>query len=106
MSKWELVRDFVNSHEIFTKTDMRKNLNIPNTSNYTESQYISHMLNVGFLKRTGRGSYERICKVPENMSTKQITNLVTNKEKREKIMTILYRKEKLKNLQSIEKSST
>ena len=104
MTKWELVRNFVNTHDIFTKTDMRKNLNIRSTSNYTESQYVSHMLKVGFLKRSGRGSYERVCKIPENMSTNQIINLVSNKEKREKLMTILFRKEKLKALQLINNS--
>jgi hypothetical protein len=73
---------------------MRKELTIIGS---TESQYILLMMNSEFLKRKSRGKYERVCKVPKNMSTNQIQKLAYDSEKRIKF----FRKEKLKNLQSI-----
>ena len=100
MNKWISVREFVNSHKKFTKKEMRKELNIDSCSNYTESQYISNMLKVGFIKRIGRGSYERLIKVPITMSTNKMQILIYDEDKKSKLLTTLMRKEKLENLRS------
>lgn len=99
ISKWKLVKNFVNSHEIFTKKEMRDTLKLIKSSNYTESQYVNHMLNAGFVKRIGRGKYQRMIDIPISLSTTKIVQLsYMNRKEREKYILKLVRKQKIKNI--------
>ena len=99
LSKWQLVKEFVNANEFFDKKLMRTTLNIKESSNYTESQYVSYMLSVGFVKRIGRGKYQRIIKIPKNVSSTLIYKLsYSDREFTTKYMKKLIRKQKLENL--------
>jgi len=97
-NKWQLVKDFVNANEFFDKKLMRFTLNIKESSNYTEGQYVNHMMNAGFVKRIGRGKYERLIKIPENVSSSMIYKLSYDNEFTKKYMLTLARKQKLKNI--------
>lgn len=95
MSRWQEVKDFVNSKIDFTKKDMRVHFDgIGNT----ESQYILLMLNAEFIQRTGHGKYKRLITIPNNISSSLMQELAYNTEKRNKIMMILKRKEKLNKI--------
>lgn len=100
MNKWEMVKTFVNQNKVFTKSQMRKELNVAKSSNYTESQYINSLLNVGIVKRIGRGKYERIFLIPKSLSTSKLSilaygNSPEDKEIRMKFLKSLTRKQKL-----------
>jgi hypothetical protein len=97
-NKWQLVKDFVNANEIIDKKIMRSTLNIKDSSNYTEGQYINHMLNAGFVRRISRGKYERLVKIPEKMSSSTIYRLSYDLEFTKKYMIALLRKQKLNNI--------
>ena len=84
---------------------MRIALNIKKSSYYTECQYISNIFHAEFIKRIGIGSYERIVKVPEFISSNKMCELAYNKEKRDKLISTLIRKEKLQNLEHIKLDS-
>ena len=100
INKWELVRDFVNNNKKFTKSEMRKTLNIASSSNYTEGQYVNHMMNAGFVERTGRGAYSRIIKIPKNVTSTLIVKLSYDKILRGSLMKKLTRKQKLENIKN------
>jgi hypothetical protein len=100
--KWKVVKDFVNSHEIFTRRELRIKLNIRSIGDYTESQYINHIKNAGFIKRIERGKYKRIMKIPKSISSTKIANIgYMSKEEKQKILLVLIRKEKLQNINNI-----
>ena len=91
ISKWQLVKDFVNANNIFTTSDIRKKLN----TGYTGSLYILHLMNAGFLKRIERGKYQKIITIPKYITSSYLQKLAYNDIEKKKIMTILARKEKL-----------
>lgn len=101
MNKWELVKEFVNNNEFFDKKQMRNTLNIKKSSNYTESQYVNHMMNAGFVKRIGRAKYQRIIKIPKNISSTLIYKLSYDREFSKKYLSKIVRKQKLENIKSI-----
>jgi len=101
MSKWELIRNFVNSNsEIFTTKDVRtyvdlKTQNITKYTASTESQYVLHMMHCGFIKRLSRGKYQRQIMIPEFVSSTLLQTLAYDKGKRDDFMRKFMRKQKL-----------
>ena len=99
INKWIIVKDFVNQNEVFEKKTMRATLNIKDAeSGYTESLYINHLKNAGFLKRIGRGKYKRLVKIPDSMNSGQILKLSYDYALAKKYMVTLIRKQKLENI--------
>jgi len=98
INKWQLVKDFVNANEFFDKKLMRTTLNIKESSNYTEGQYITHMMNAGFVKRLSRGKFQRIIKIPKEISSTRIYQLSYGSEDSKIYIKKLIRKQKLDNI--------
>lgn len=96
-NKWAEVKDFVNSKIDFTKKEMTQYFD---GIGYTEHQYILLMLNAGFIERTGRGKYKKLITIPDYISSSLMQQLAYNTEKRNKLMIILKRKEKLLKIKS------
>ena len=94
-NKWQLVKEFVNANEFFDMKLMRSTLNISKCSNYTEGQYVHHMMNAGFVRSIARGKYERLIKIPEKMSSSTIYRLSYDREFARKYLIISTRKQKL-----------
>jgi len=91
---WRDIKDFVNSHEKFTRKDLYKN------GFYTTGEnYILLMKHVGFINKVGIAKYERIIKIPESLSSTKLYNLVKNKSEGLKYM----RKYKLENIKNLYK---
>jgi len=81
-SKWDIIKDFINSHDAFTKKELREKYNIILCS--TTEQYILLFMNAGFLIRIGRGSYKRDMFIPDNITSSNIIELSYDKIKRDK----------------------
>lgn len=99
-SKWKIIKDYVNSHESFTRKDMRK---VMDNFGHSEDQYILIMTNVGFLEKPKTATYIRLAKIPENMSISKLTKLAYDsdyKEEKQKLLTIIKRKEKLNKIKN------
>ena len=94
MSKWQDVKDFVNSNEKWTRKRIRKIVDKSNTIDI----YVLIMMNAGFVKRIGKGKYKRLIKVPEYVSSSTMQAIAYNEEKRRKFMLTIIRKQKLKNI--------
>jgi len=66
-SKWEIIKEFVNLHDTFTKKELREKYNIPVCS--TIEQYILLMMNAGFLIRIARGTYKLDMVIPDDITS-------------------------------------
>jgi len=94
MTKWDLIKDYVNSHDIIT----RKELKISNLGGNTVDNYINLLRNTQFLTRIGRGKYKRIIKIPNSLSSSKLSKIAYNYELRDKLMKSLIRKQKLDDI--------
>ena len=94
MNKWNDVKNFVNSHDIFTRKELKKE----SLSDNTVDNYINYIIKAGFIDRIGRGKYKLLIKIPKYISSSIIFVLAYNEEKRTKLMTSLIRKQKLENI--------
>lgn len=91
MTEWNKVKEFINTHEIFTRKDFYKY-----GCNTTGEQYLVKIRSIGFVERTDIAEYKRIYKIPDTLSTTKINKLLENKF--EFLKYIRYEKlKKLKN---------
>lgn len=98
LNKWKRLKEFINSREngVFTRKEMRLLID----ADSTEDQYVNVLRNCQFIVRTSLGKYKRLLKIPMTLSSSKIINLAYDREKRDKYMTILKRKEKLENIKN------
>lgn len=99
-TQWSIVKNFINSHDFFTRKDMRK---VMPDFGHSEDQYILIITNVGFLEKIKTATYVRKAKIPENISISKMIKLAYDrdyKEEKEKLITIIKRKEKLNNIKN------
>ena len=96
MNQWLEYKKYANSHEYFTRKELKENSLHGNTID----NYINLTAKSGFIKKTGRGQYTRILKIPNFISSSLILKLSYDKEKREKILITIIRKEKLENIRN------
>lgn len=94
-NKWQDVKNYVNSNENFTRKEMTKFFE---NFSHTEDQYILFLKHCGFIERISTAKYKRIVKIPDFVSSSLASELSYNKEKREKVMLKLIRKQKLENI--------
>jgi len=92
VNKWQEVKNYVNSHDKFTRKEMTKFYN--GRFGHTEDQYVLFLKHCGYLKKIKIGEYERIMKVPDDISLSLITKLSYDEIERKRI----FRKEKLKKI--------
>ena len=90
MSKWSNVCDFVNENRSFT----RKYMNKVTDGGVTEGQYLNVMLQAKFIKRIGRGEYERLIKIPKSLTSNKMSSIAYSEHGKE-LMKKLVRSEKL-----------
>jgi len=74
MTEWDNIKEFVNLHIKFTRRD----LYVYGFSR-TGEQYILLLKHVGFVNKVDIAKYERLCKIPDTLSSTKISNLVKNK---------------------------
>ena len=83
MTKWDLIRDYINSNEIITRKNIINNLNEKGS---TVDGYINLLKNCEFIKRIGNGIYERISKIPDFLTSNMLTIIAYDKVKRIKLI--------------------
>jgi len=93
MTKWQEIKDYVNSHELFTRKEMKK-IGLGTTGD----MYINNLRNAGFVIRIGRGQYKRIIKIPNYISSSLMVDIAYSEDRRKKFMMTLIRKQKLENI--------
>lgn len=91
MTKWEKIKFFVNSNEIFTRKDVNNELKI-HTHSY--DQYLLLLAHANFIEKTQRGEYKRLRLIPDDVTTNLINKLAYNIE----IRTRYFRKLKLEKI--------
>ncbi len=74
ITEWDNVKCFVNSNTKFTRQDL-----YGYGFSRTGEQYILLLKHVGFVTKVDIGKYERLCKIPDILSSTKILNLVKNK---------------------------
>lgn len=77
-SKWELIRNYVNTHEIIIRKDLEKHLLIGGTSD----NYLNYLVNSGFVKKIGIGKKQRIQMIPEDLSSSMLEKIAYSEPKR------------------------
>ena len=98
MSKWKTVNDFINSNEIFTKSDLKKNISGFKDNNYS---YIFLLIKIGLLCRIDLEKYKRIYKVPENVSYNKIKKISHSSDyDRISFFKLITRNEKLQKIKN------
>jgi len=99
MTKWETVKEFINSNEKFTKKDLKNNISGFKDSNY---QYIIRLMKIGILDRTELAHFKRVVQIPKNISYTKIRKLSYENDKvKLNFLTLMMRKEKLQNIKNI-----
>ena len=91
MTKWDLIKDYINSNEIITRKSIIKNLYEKGS---TVDGYINLLKNCKIIKRIGNGIYERNSKIPTILTSNMLTIIAYDEIKRIK----LFRKLKLEEI--------
>ena len=72
MNKWEIIKNYVNSHDFITRKELRSDDLLVGS---TADNYINMLRNIGFIKRTNLGQYIRIEKIPEELTSTQLQKI-------------------------------
>jgi hypothetical protein len=74
ISKWEIIRNYINSNEIIERKIIDK-------GGSTIDNYINMLINCEFIERINRGKYKRKCTIPD-MTSSMLQEIAYDKEKR------------------------
>lgn len=74
MTEWYNIKEFVNSHEKFTRKELYEY-----GLSTTGEQYLLLIRRVGFVNKFDIAKYERLYKIPDSLTSTKISNLVNNK---------------------------
>lgn len=77
-SKWEEIRNYVNTHEIIVRKELNKELLIGSTSD----NYLRFLERCGFVKSIGTGKKQRLFLIPEELTTTVLEKMVYNESKK------------------------
>lgn len=91
MTKWDSIRDYINSNEVITRKSVIKNLNEKGS---TIDGYLNLLRNCEFIKRIDNGVYKKLIEIPNQLTSNQLTIIAYDKIKRIK----LFRKLKLEEI--------
>ena len=96
-SKWQEIKNFVNTNEHFTRKDMKDNFK---KFSQSHEQYILILKHIGFIDKPTIATYDRIVKIPEKLTSSYIIKLMQNEELKNAYMSKIIRKEKLNKVKN------
>lgn len=94
MSKWSIIKNYINSNEYFTRKHMINNIGKNNFSEF----YMTVITNIGFVEKYNYGKYKRIINIPEDLTSTNLSKLFLNKNYHDIYMKKLIRKTKIERL--------
>jgi len=66
INKWDLLRNYINSHEFLTRKDLKAEELLDGS---TTDNYIRFLTKCGFIKKLGMAEYQRILMIPVELSS-------------------------------------
>jgi hypothetical protein len=89
MSKWQIIKEYINNNEYFTRKSIKKDIGI------NLDQYVLLIKHSGFIEKLDIASYKRNYKIPDYITTTLLNKMAYNDNFRDKIIKRISRKEKI-----------
>ncbi len=96
LSKWDKIKNYVNTHEMIIRKELNKELLIGSTSD----NYLNLLEKSGFLKTIGFGKKQRIYPIPNSLSTNILQKIAYDYEEQIKYFKKYYRKLKMEKIKA------